>query len=185
MVYGGLVVAVVLCAFLAMQAKRLLSSALWLAGCSAFVSILFYLMGAAQLAVIELSVGAGLVTVLFVLAISVAGEDPIELKSMIRKPIAWALVLIPIGLLALMILPSIVVAPTTGEPSFAEVMWQQRGLDALVQSGLIFAAVVGLLGLLSDAKVRVTRTRTVHAQTVKTPPISSGAVTPVTPEVKA
>ena len=129
--------------------------------------------------------GAGLVTVLFVLAISVAGEDPIELKSMIRKPIAWALVLIPIGLLALMILPSIVVAPTTGEPPFAEVMWQQRGLDALVQSGLIFAAVVGLLGLLSDAKVRVTRTRTVHAQTVKAPPLSSGAVTPITPEVKA
>jgi uncharacterized MnhB-related membrane protein len=154
MVYGGLIVAMVVCAFLAMQAKRLLSSALWLAGCSAFVSILFYMMGAAELAVIELSVGAGLVTVLFVLAISVAGEDPIELKSMIRKPIAWALVLIPIGLLAFTIIPSLEIARTTGEPAFAEVMWQQRGLDALVQSGLIFAAVVGMLGLLSDAKVR-------------------------------
>ena len=88
MVYGGLVVAVVVCAFMAMRAKRLLSSALWLAGCSAFVSILFYLMGAAELAVIELSVGAGLVTVLFVLAITVAGEDSGELKAMIRKPIA-------------------------------------------------------------------------------------------------
>ena len=180
MIYGGLVVMVVVCAFLAMQAKRLLASALWLAGCSAFVSILFYLMGAAELAVIELSVGAGLVTVLFVLAISVAGEDPIELKSIIRRPIAWALVLIPIGLLAFLILPSLVIAPTTGEPAFAEVMWQQRGLDALVQSGLIFAAVVGLLGLLADAKVRVKQT-----QTIKTPPIQSGAVNPVVPEVKA
>lgn len=180
MIYGGLVLAVVVCAFLAMRAKRLLSSALWLAGCSALVSILFYLMGAAELAVIELSVGAGLVTVLFVLAISVAGEDPIELKSIIRKPLAWALVLSPIGLLAFMILPNVEVARTTGEPAFAEVMWQQRGLDALVQSGLLFAAVVGLLGLLADARVRVKQTKT-----VKTPPVQSGAVSTVAPEVKA
>ncbi len=181
MVYSGLVVAVVVCAFLAMRAKRLLSSALWLAGCSAFVSILFYLMGAAELAVIELSVGAGLVTVLFVLAISVAGEDPIELKSIIRKPIAWALVLIPIGLLAFTILPAVEVARTTGEPGFAEVMWQQRGLDALVQSGLLFAAVVGLLGLLADAKVRVPA----KAKQPLPTPQAQGGHSIATPEVKA
>lgn len=181
MVYGGLVVAVVVCAFMAMRAKRLLSSALWLAGCSACVSILFYLMGAAELAVIELSVGAGLVTVLFVLAISVAGEDPIELKSIIRKPIAWALVLVPIGLLAFMIIPSLEIARATGEPAFAEVMWQQRGLDALVQSGLIFAAVVGLLGLLSDAKARVPAKAQQPGQTPQTQAGHSIAA----PEVKA
>jgi uncharacterized MnhB-related membrane protein len=181
MVYGGLIVAVVLCAFLAMVAKRLLSSALWLAGCSAFVSILFYLMGAAELAVIELSVGAGLVTVLFVLAITVAGEDSGELKAMIRKPIAWALALIPIGLLAFMIIPSLEIARATGEPAFAEVMWQQRGLDALVQSGLIFAAVVGLLGLLADAKVRVPARA---KQPLPTPQAQTGHSV-VVPEVKA
>jgi NADH:ubiquinone oxidoreductase subunit 6 (subunit J) len=180
MVYGGLAAVVVLCAFLAMRARRLLSSALWLAGCSAFLSVLFYLIGAIELAVIELSVGAGLVTVLFVLAISVAGEDPTEPKSIIRKPIAWALVLIPIGLLAFMILPALQSAPATSEPPFAEVMWQQRGLDALVQSGLIFAAVVGLLGLLADVPARIK-----HAQTVKTPPVQSSAAAPAAPEVKA
>src|SRR5512147_1405508 len=114
MVSGGLVGGGTLCGFLAMGAKRLLSSALWLAGCSAFVSILFYFIGAVQLAVIELSVGAGLVTVLFVLAISVAGEDPAELKAIIRKPIAWALVLIPIGLAAFTLLPAVTSAPATG-----------------------------------------------------------------------
>ena len=181
MIYGGLIVAVVVCAFLAMVAKRLLSSALWLAGCSAFVSILFYLMGAAELAVIELSVGAGLVTVLFVLAITVAGEDSGELKAMIRKPIAWALVLIPIGLLAFMIIPSLEIARATGEPAFSEVMWQQRGLDALVQSGLIFAAVVGLLGLLADAKVRVPARA---KQPLPTPQAQAGHSVAV-PEVKA
>jgi uncharacterized MnhB-related membrane protein len=179
MVYGGLVVAVVVCAFLAMRAQRLLSSALWLAACSALVSILFYLMGATELAVIELSVGAGLVTVLFVLAISVAGEDPIELKSIIRKPIAWALVLVPIGLLAFTILPSLTIARATGEPSFSEVMWQQRGLDALVQSGLIFAAVVGMLGLLSDKPVPAKA-----KQTGQTPQAQAGHSI-AAPEVKA
>jgi uncharacterized MnhB-related membrane protein len=183
MVYGGLIVAMVLCAFLAMRAKRLLSSALWLAGCSAFVSILFYLMGAAELAVIELSVGAGLVTVLFVLAITVAGEDSGELKAMIRRPIAWALVLIPIGLLAFMIIPSLEIARATGEPAFAEVMWQQRGLDALVQSGLIFAAVVGLLGLLADAKVHVPA-KAKQPLPMPTPQAQAGHSV-VAPEVKA
>ncbi len=64
-----------ICAFMAFRTPRLLISALWLAGCSAILSILLYLMGAYQVAVIELSVGAGLVTVLFVFAISIAGDE--------------------------------------------------------------------------------------------------------------
>ena len=31
-------------------------------------------------------------------------------------------------------------------------MWMQRGLDTFVQIGLIFAGVLGLLGLLAEAK---------------------------------
>ena len=54
-----------------------------------------------------------------------------------------------------MIISSLVSLPATAEPSFSEVLWQQRGLDMLVQSGLMFAAVVGLLGLLAEAKVPV------------------------------
>jgi hypothetical protein len=100
---------------------------------------------------------------------------------MIRKPIAWAFVLIPIGLLAFMIIPSLEIARATGEPAFAEVMWQQRGLDALVQSGLIFAAVVGLLGLLADAKVRVPARA---KQPLQTPQAQAGHSV-AAPEVKA
>ena len=182
MLEGLVVIGVMACSFSAIMARRLLSSALWLAACSALLSILFYLMGGAELAVIELSVGAGLVTVLFVLAISVAGEDVSDLKAIVAKPLAWGLVLGAIGLLAIAILPSIGPVADTGEPGFAEVMWRQRGFDALVQSGLIFAAAVGILGLLAEAKVRVT-----HARAVKAPPIQSGPGAPAaaTPEVKA
>ena len=45
----------------AIRARRLLTSAIWLAGVSALISIVFYLFGARQIVVIELSVGAGLV----------------------------------------------------------------------------------------------------------------------------
>ena len=59
-----LTIAMLACAFMAFRAKQLIVSALWLAGCSAILSILMYLLGAFVVAVIELSVGAGLVTVL-------------------------------------------------------------------------------------------------------------------------
>jgi NADH:ubiquinone oxidoreductase subunit 6 (subunit J) len=180
-----LVVGALLCALQAMRVKRLLVSALWLAGCSALVSVIFFAIGAHEIAVIELSVGAGLVTVLFVLAISIAGEEVIDIRSIIPKPVAWALVIIPTVLLGVMVIPSIGAAPATTEPSFSEVLWQQRGFDALVQSGLIFAAVVGLLGLLAEAKVPVKEKQPVKSAQ---PQVNAPAQKPVavaTHEVKA
>jgi uncharacterized MnhB-related membrane protein len=142
-----------ICAFMAFRTPRLLISALWLEGCSAILSLLLYLLGAYQVAVIELSVGAGLVTVLFVFAISIAGDETIEARAIIPKPIALTIALISIVLLGFMTIFSLVSLPATTEASFSEVLWQQRGLDMLVQSGLMFAAIVGLLGLLAEAKV--------------------------------
>src|SRR5512135_3843744 len=83
----------------AIRARRLLTSAIWLAGVSALVSIVLYLYGAHEVAVIELSVGAGLVTVLFVFAISIAGDDPID-----RRPVLPWPFLTGIGLLFLFLL---------------------------------------------------------------------------------
>jgi hypothetical protein len=36
------------------------------------------------------------------------------------------------------------------EPEFAVVLWQERALDVWVQIALIFAGVIGVLGLLAD-----------------------------------
>ena len=74
------------CAALAISAKRLLVSAIWLAGCSALVALLMYLLGAPEIAVIELSVGAGLVTVLFVFAINIAGDESTALPWLCPNP---------------------------------------------------------------------------------------------------
>lgn len=143
------------CAFQAIRATRLLASAIWLAGVSALVSLVMYLIGAPQVAVIELSVGAGLVTVLFVFAISIAGEDAMELRAIVPRPVGLALVIVAALLLGWMTLPVLGIDPPLAESAFAAMLWQERGLDVLVQIVLIFAGVVGVLGLLGEeANVR-------------------------------
>ncbi len=171
-----------ICAFMAFRARQLIISALWLAGCSAILSILLYLLGAYQVAVIELSVGAGLVTVLFVFAISIAGDETIEARAIIPKPIAIVISLVSIVLLGFMTISSLISLPATTEASFSEIVWQQRGLDMVVQSGLMFAAVVGMLGLLSEAKVPMREKQSVKA---KEPSPSQPAASTATSEVKA
>jgi uncharacterized MnhB-related membrane protein len=147
-----LVTAAVFCAISAVRAKRLLASAIWLAAVSALVALIFYRMGAREVAVIELSVGAGLVTVLFVYAIGVAGEDAISAPALVPRPLAWGLVILTALLLGGLALP-LAEAPQSGaEPSFAAMLWQQRGLDVLVQVALIFAGVLGILGVLAERR---------------------------------
>jgi NADH:ubiquinone oxidoreductase subunit 6 (subunit J) len=150
MLYVLLVVGAIFCAALAIRAKRLLVSALWLAGVSALVSIIFYLMGAYQVAVIELSVGAGLVTVLFVFAIGMVGEESTDVREIIPKPLAWGLVILSALLLGWLTLPLVGVGPPVSEPTFASVLWERRGLDVLVQMVLIFCGILGVLGLLAE-----------------------------------
>lgn len=145
-----LVTTAVFCAIGAVRAKRLLASAIWLAAVSAVVALSFYRMGAREVAVIELSVGAGLVTVLLVYAIGVAGEDAICAPALVPRPLVWGLVILATLLLGRLALP-LAEAPQSGaEPSFAAVLWQQRGLDVLVQVALIFAGVLGILGVLAE-----------------------------------
>jgi uncharacterized MnhB-related membrane protein len=148
-----IVVGLVVCAIQAIRVQRVLISALWLAGCSALVALLMYLIGAPEIAVIELSVGAGLVTVLFVFAINIAGEETQSMRSIIPAPLAWLLVGISVFLLAMLSLPGFVrAAGSPAQPNFAEVLWGDRQLDMMLQTVLIFAGTLGVIGLLGDQK---------------------------------
>jgi len=117
----------VLCAFLSLRARRLLYSAIWLAAASASVSAILYLLGAKYAAVVELSVGAGLVTVLFAFAINVAGETAPEQRALISSG-------------------------NIEGGIFTAHLWQERGIDVLIQLVLVFSGVLGILGLLAEAK---------------------------------
>ncbi len=154
-----LVIGFIVCAIQAIRAKRLLIAAVWLAGASALVAVLLYVLGAPQVAVIELSVGAGLVTVLFVFAIGIAGEEVVDGRTLVPKPLAGGLVILSLLLLAWFNLPLLgIKLPLPGSPSgglaFTVALWNERGLDVLVQVALIFSGVLGSLGLLGDVKVR-------------------------------
>ena len=158
MVEAIITAALLVCAFQAIWAKRLIVSALWLAGASSLVALLMYLMGAVQLAVIELSVGAGLVTVLFVFAINITGDQALSATPPIPRPVAWGMVLVPVCLLGWMILPSLnFPLPEFQEASLANVLWEDRALDVLLQIVLIFTGILGVLGMLSEEKPRHTR----------------------------
>ena len=168
----------VYCSYRAMLAQRLLSSILYLACVSAAVSVILYLLGAQQVAVIELSVGAGLVTVLLVYALSVVGDDAADLLSVIPKPLALTLVGLSAILVGFMIFP--LVEPPLNVTSFSLtiILWQQRVLDVWIQIALIFSGVLGVLGLLSEKVVEVSSLQEVSLTTgvslpVQEPELSS------------
>src|SRR5512139_3489278 len=148
-----IVAAIFVCALMAVRSPRLLISALWLAGTSALAALVMYRLGAPEVAVIELSVGAGLVTVLFVFAINIAGEDTLFLRSLVPPPLAWAAALGVVALGGWMGLP-VLTAPASGPQTvpFATVLWEYRSLDVLLQVVLIIGGVLAVLGLLAETR---------------------------------
>lgn len=137
------------CAVQAIRAVRLLTSALWLAGTSALVSVAIFLLGAPQVAAVELSVGAGLVTVLFVFAINLTGKQAVDERSIIPKPLAWVLIGIAVGALVFVLLPGISTQfPEYEEPGLTGILWGTRRLDLWLQIVMLFSGVLGVLGLL-------------------------------------
>jgi uncharacterized MnhB-related membrane protein len=140
----------VFCAYRAIVAKRILSATIYLACISALTSAIIYLLGAEQVAVMELSVGAGLVTVLLVYALSVVGDDAMDPASVIPKPLAFALVGLTTVLLGWMAYPAVPAYFVRGSMSLAISLWQSRVLDVWIQIVLIFSGVMGVLGLLSE-----------------------------------
>ena len=150
--YTALILVAIFFAYRAMVAKRILTATLYLAGVSACVSAVLYLLGAHEVAVIELSVGAGLVTVLLVYALSVVGEDALDPSSVVSKPLAYVFAAgVGVALIWLLF-------PMSGKglssviSKLATVLWEQRVLDVWIQIALIFSGVMGILGLLSETK---------------------------------
>jgi uncharacterized MnhB-related membrane protein len=144
---------ILVCAVQAVRVPRLLHSAVWLAGASALVALFIYMLGAPEVAVIELSVGAGLVTVIFVFAINIAGDETYKTKPSIPKPLALGLILVAVLLTGWFALPALAFfpSPPLGIPFITNKLWEERTLDILLQVIMIFSGTLGILGLLSDA----------------------------------
>lgn len=140
-----------ICAIQAVRANKLLVSALWLAGTSALVALEMYLLGSYEVAAVELSVGAGLVTVLFVFAINLAGDESGEFPVVIPKPITLILILVFIILIAWFTLRDIdQAAAGIVAIQLSTAIWKLRQLDMLLQILLVFCGVLGVVGLLGE-----------------------------------
>jgi uncharacterized MnhB-related membrane protein len=181
-IYLILIVGAILCAYRAMTETRILSSTIYLACVSAAVATMLYLLGAYQVAVIELSVGAGLVTVLLVYAISVVGDDATDPGPVIPRSVAVGLTLLTVSMVGYMAysLPNRDLSARV--PTLLNALWQQRVLDVWIQMVLIFSGVLGILGLLAEGKLAHAETAR-HGgnghQTVKVvPPVACGFVVP-------
>jgi NADH:ubiquinone oxidoreductase subunit 6 (subunit J) len=153
-IFVVLVIGCVIFAYRTMVSTRILVSTLYLAGISAMVSIMLYMLGAYQVAAIELSVGAGLVTVLLVFAISVVGDDAFDPPSIIPKRLAILLIGLAALLLGILALPITAKHTAVNVVPLSGILWEQRVLDVWIQMALIFSGTLGMLGVLAEGKSR-------------------------------
>lgn len=131
--------------------RDLLRSAICLAVASLLLGIIFFRMKAPYIGAFEISVVAGLITVLFIttIALTKTGGDIRESKA-----VAWVFPLFFIVFLALDIfvmkglmgkIPALEGTPESG--TFGEVLWKARTFDLVGQIGVIFAGVLAVLAL--------------------------------------
>jgi NADH-quinone oxidoreductase subunit J len=152
-----LVLGAVACALGAIAARSLVQSALWLAATSAVLATLLYVMGAPVVAVVELSVGVGLVAVLFIFVVGIAGEDAVRARAVVPTIVALALAG-PAVLLLLWLVTSSGSGPSAALAPFAPisasvtaVLWEQRAADVLGQVVLIVAGAIGIVTILGGS----------------------------------
>lgn len=140
-------------AIMALRAPKLLQSALWLSGASIMTGLLMYLLGAPEMGVIELSVGGGLVTILFVFAINITGEEHIPAQYLLPRPVSIGLIAVSMALLGWLTLSAFeVYFPPLKASDLTAILWEDRQLDVMLHLVLIFAGVLGVLSLLATDK---------------------------------
>ncbi len=148
----GLVVSAMVCMFL----QNILKASIALAAVSAILSIIMFMMGANLAAVFELSVCAGLITVVFISAISMTRlrtkEELAEVEKNRRKRFVW----LPVLLIVLLSVALILVWPhldtmlpykaaVENEVSSQDIFWNLRQQDMLGQIIIVLTGVFGVL----------------------------------------
>ena len=146
-----LLAGLVLFAVAAVLVKDLIKAAICLAVASLLLGIVFFRLGAPYAGAFEISVVAGLITVLFMLTIALTktGGDVVESKlATVAFPLFFVLFLVVDVLVTRSLVRKIVALPAAPEAGvFGEVLWKQRTLDLVGQVCVIFAGVLAVLAL--------------------------------------
>ena len=147
----ALLIGLLIFAALAILLRDLLQSAIALAVSSLLLGIIFFRMGAPYAGVFEISVVAGLITVLFILTIALtkAGDEVRE-----SRLVNWAF---PLVFVVFLVIDALVMKGLIGKVpalasgaeagTFGEVLWKGRTLDLVGQIAVILAGVFAVLAL--------------------------------------
>jgi NADH:ubiquinone oxidoreductase subunit 6 (subunit J) len=146
---SALGVGAVVCGLAAIRTARPVIAVLWLAAISACVAGMLALLGAPELAVIELSVGVGLVTVLLIYGIALAQDGARPLRPIVPWRYAALLAALVFILAVTLVLPAAVTPRPEMTERLAVAHWSRRGLDVLVQAALIWVGALGVLLVLA------------------------------------
>jgi NADH:ubiquinone oxidoreductase subunit 6 (subunit J) len=150
-VQTALLIGLVLFSVLAILLRDLLKSAISLAAASLLLGIIFFRMNAPYAGVFEISVVAGLITVLFILTIALtkAGDEVRESRVVNWVFPLFFIVFIIIDALVmkglLQKIPALASGAETG--TFGDVLWKGRTFDLVGQIAVILAGVFAVLAL--------------------------------------
>ena len=150
-VQTALLIGLVLFSVLALLLRDLLKSAISLAVASLLLGIIFFRMKAPYAGVFEISVVAGLITVLFILTIALtkAGDEVQEsrLANWVFPVVFVAFIIIDALVMKSLLgkVPALASGAETG--SLGEVLWKGRTFDLVGQIAVILAGVFSVLAL--------------------------------------
>jgi len=141
----------VLFSILAILSKDLIKSAISLALASVLLGILFFQMNAPYAGVFEISVVAGLITVLFILTIALTKAEGDVRESRLAR-LAFPLFFVAFILIDILVMKGLLqkvpALPETAETgAFGDVLWKQRTFDLVGQLAVILAGVFAVLAL--------------------------------------
>jgi NADH-quinone oxidoreductase subunit J len=137
---------------------RLLLSVIGLAAVSALVSILMFRLNSPYAAVFELSVCAGLISVIFFVAVSFTKRlTDADVKSLwkerARKTVWLPFLLLGLGLiLAKTLAPPALGTPGQGQADVRPVLWGLRHLDLFGQIIVLLAGAFGVVLFFKEKK---------------------------------
>lgn len=139
--------------------RDLLYAAISLAMASIMLSLVLFSFGANVAAVFELSVCAGLITVLFVSTVSLTKDSDQKSESRLPAYFMAPMLLAFLGVgyfLTMWIVGAVLPAPAPAAQvqPFGQAFWGQRTTDVLGQVSLILVGVFGILAVLRVKKVR-------------------------------
>lgn len=155
-IYLILLALMTITALLAVIARTLLKASIALAVTSAILTIIMFKLNSPLAAVFELSVCAGLITVLFVSVISLTNRmSHAEIMELTKKRLQryWYLIVIVMAgiLFAMYDIPAYITAPKVfSENDVKFIFWNVRMTDLLAQIIILLVGVFGVVVLLKE-----------------------------------